>query len=111
MAYVYFQTKNIDKKYCEFGMISETDKEYIWYLNEPCKVLISDVKIIEQENVYFDWKIKTYCVKEAKVVKRLRGRPKTFHVGYYRRIPAEFKDKLDECLNNLKKQYYDTKNS
>lgn len=28
MNTVYFQPPNIDKKYCEVGMISETDPEY-----------------------------------------------------------------------------------
>ena len=32
-------------------MIHESDKEYIWYLEEPCKILISEVKIIPKENV------------------------------------------------------------
>jgi hypothetical protein len=110
MEYVYFQTKNIDKKYCEFGLILEIDKQFVSYLWEAKKVLISDVKIIEQKNVYFDWKIKKYCVKELKTLKRLRGRPKTGTVAYHRNIPPEIKEKLDKCLTTLKKEYYDTKN-
>jgi hypothetical protein len=110
MEKVYFQTSKQKKPYCDVGMISETDKEYIWYLDEPCKVLISDVKIIDKENVYYDYKIKSHCVKEAEVVKRLRGRPKTETVAYHRNIPPEIKEKLDKCLTTLKKEYYDTKN-
>jgi len=56
MNTVYFQTKDIKPQYCEVGMISETDPEYIWYLDEPCKILISEVKIIDKENVIFDKK-------------------------------------------------------
>ena len=53
---IYFQPPGIKPQYCEAGMISETDKDYIWYLNEPCKVLISEVKIIPKEKVYYDKK-------------------------------------------------------
>ena len=56
MNIVYFQTKNINPKYCERGTIPEIDPEYIWYLDEPCKILISEVKIIDKENVTFDRK-------------------------------------------------------
>ena len=51
MSVVYFQPKGINPKYCEVGTIHETDSNYIWYLDEPCKVLISEVKIIDKENV------------------------------------------------------------
>lgn len=54
MESIYFQPPQIKPIYCEVGMISETDPEYIWYLDEPCKIIISDVKIIEKENVIFD---------------------------------------------------------
>ncbi|TXD45899.1 hypothetical protein [Polaribacter sp. IC073] len=56
MKTVYFQPEGINKKYCEVGMISETDPEYIWYLDEPCKTLISEVKIIDKKNVRFNKK-------------------------------------------------------
>jgi hypothetical protein len=64
MNTVYFQTKGINSQYCEVGMISEIDPEYIWYLEEPCKILISEVKIIDKENVTYDKKSKLYCVKQ-----------------------------------------------
>ena len=48
MNVVYFQTKTINPKYCEKGTIPENDPEYIWYLDEPCKILISEVKIIDK---------------------------------------------------------------
>ena len=51
MSVVYFQPKGINLEYCEVGMIHETDPNYIWYLDEPCKVLISEVKIIDKENI------------------------------------------------------------
>jgi hypothetical protein len=64
MNTVYFQPKGIKPQYCEVGMISETDPEYIWYLDEPCKILISDVKIIEKENVIFDKKSRLIRVRQ-----------------------------------------------
>ena len=54
MNVVYFQTKNINPKYCERGTIHENDPEYIWHLDEPCKILISEVKIIDKENVTYN---------------------------------------------------------
>lgn len=51
METIYFQPPGINPEYCEVGMIHETDKDYIWYLDEPCKILISAVKIIPKENV------------------------------------------------------------
>lgn len=46
-------------------MISETDPEYIWYYGEPCKILISEVKIIPKEDVVYDKKRGPYLVKSA----------------------------------------------
>lgn len=51
MEVIYFQPKGIKPEYCEVGMIHETDPNYIWYLDEPCKILINEVKIIPKENV------------------------------------------------------------
>lgn len=62
METIYFQPPGIKKEYCEAGMISETDKDYIWYFDEPCKILISDVKIIQKENVVYDKKNRLYKV-------------------------------------------------
>ena len=58
MNVVYFQPPNINPKYCEVGMILETDPDYICFLNEPCKVLIIEVKIIDKKNVRFNKKNK-----------------------------------------------------
>lgn len=63
---VYFQTPNINSKYCDAGMILETDRNYILYLDQPCKVLISDVKIIPKENVMYNRKARLYEVKQQK---------------------------------------------
>jgi len=63
MNTVYFQPDGIKPEYCEIGMIHETDKEHIWYLDEPCKILISEVKIISKENVFYDAKNKLYKIK------------------------------------------------
>lgn len=62
---VYFQPLGIKPQYCEAGMISETDPEYIWYFEEPCKILISEVKIIPKEEVIYDKKKRSYLVKSA----------------------------------------------
>jgi hypothetical protein len=64
MEIIYFQPKGIRPQYCEAGMISETDPEYIWHLDEPCKTLISEVKIIPPENVTYDKRKKAYLVNQ-----------------------------------------------
>ncbi len=64
MNTIYFQPKGIKPEYCEAGMIHITDPEYIWYLHEPCKILKSKVKIIENENVIYDKKNNLYKVKK-----------------------------------------------
>ena len=60
----------MNPKYCEAGIILETDPNYIYYLDEPCKVLISEVKIIEKENVIFDKKSRLYQIEviDAEIV-------------------------------------------
>jgi biotin carboxylase len=62
MNTVYFQPPGMNPKYCEAGIILETDPNYIHYIDEPCKVLISEVKIIEEENVTFDKKSRLYQI-------------------------------------------------
>lgn len=64
MNTIYFQPKGIKPQYCEVGMISETDPDYILYLDEPCKILISEVKIIDKENVIFDKKSRLIRVRQ-----------------------------------------------
>jgi hypothetical protein len=63
MGTVYFQPPGIRKEYCEVGTILETDKDYIYYLDEPCKILISEVKIIDKENVVYDKALQVHCIK------------------------------------------------
>jgi len=63
METIYFQPPGIRPQYCEVGMISETDKDHIWYLDEPCKILISEVKIIPKKNVIYDKKRRLYRVQ------------------------------------------------
>jgi hypothetical protein len=48
---VYFQPKAMNKNYCEAGLILESDKNYIYYLDEPCKILISEVEIIDKSRI------------------------------------------------------------
>ena len=64
METIYFQPPGIKPQYCEAGMISETAPEYIWYLDEPCKILISEVKIIPKEKVIYDKKYRSYRVQQ-----------------------------------------------
>ena len=65
MKTTYFQPPGIRPQFCEAGMISDTDPEYIWYLDEPCKILISEVKIIPKEYVEYDKKNRLYMVRSA----------------------------------------------
>ncbi len=62
MQIIYFQPKGINPQFCEVGIIPENDPEYISYLNEPCKILISEVRIIPKENVIYDKKRSLYLV-------------------------------------------------
>jgi hypothetical protein len=63
---VYFQPSGINPKHCEVGMIHESDPEHIWYLDEPCKILISDVKIIPRDEVDINYKKRIYKIKPTK---------------------------------------------
>lgn len=63
MNITYFQPKGINPQYCEAGIIQESDPDYIWYLNEPCKILISEVKVIPNENVFYDKKNRLHIIK------------------------------------------------
>ena len=49
---IYFQPEGIKPEYCEAGTLMDKDPEYIYYLNEPCKILKSAVKIIDKNNVF-----------------------------------------------------------
>jgi len=66
MTAVYFQPPGIKKEYCEVGTILETDEDYIYYLDEPCKILISEVKIIDKEDVIYDKALQLHCIKNTK---------------------------------------------
>ena len=65
METIYFQPPGIRKEFCEIGMIHESDPSYIWYLDEPCKILISDVTIVPKENVAYDNKTHLYRVVQG----------------------------------------------
>lgn len=60
---IYFQPPGINKKYCEVGTLIESDPDHIYYLDEPCKILKSQVKIIEKDNVYFNKYSGVYTLK------------------------------------------------
>lgn len=62
--YVWFQPPGIKYNVCERGMIHPTDSEYIWYLDEPCKILISEVKVIPDENVEYNKKNRIGYIKK-----------------------------------------------
>jgi hypothetical protein len=64
MNVVYFQPPGIKPEYCEVGMIHESDTDYIWYMHEPCKILISEVKIIDKDMVSFNKKTGIYSIKK-----------------------------------------------
>ena len=64
MNVVYFQPPGIKPEYCEVGMIHESDPDYIWYMNEPCKILISEVKIIDKDMVSFNKKTGICSIKK-----------------------------------------------
>lgn len=66
MNITYFQPPNINPQFCEAGIIHETDKEHIWYLDEPCKILISEVKIIPKEQVIYNKKLRIYETKRSR---------------------------------------------
>ena len=63
MNVVYFQPKNMNTKKYERGTIFEHDPEYILHLDETCKILISEVKIIDKENVTYNRKTRLCHVK------------------------------------------------
>jgi hypothetical protein len=60
---IYFQSPDINPKYCEVGISGINDEDYIWYLEEPCKVLVSEVKIIPKENVIYNKKKRLHEIK------------------------------------------------
>jgi hypothetical protein len=80
---VYFQPPGIRAKYCEIGMISDTDPDYVWYLDEPCKILLSEVKLVPEENVIYDKKKRLYIVKNKQDMKETdhNGDPLTYWGG------------------------------
>jgi hypothetical protein len=61
---IYFQPPNINPNYCEIGILGINDENYIWYLDEPCKILASDVKIVAKENVFYNKKKRLYELKQ-----------------------------------------------
>ncbi len=64
---IYFQPPGINPKYCEVGILGTDDEDFIWYLDEPCKILITEVKIIPKENVVYNKKSRLCEVKQEKL--------------------------------------------
>lgn len=64
MDVIYFQPPGIRLQFCEVGMIHESDPEYIWYLDKPCKILISEVNIIDKDKVEYNKKERVYKIKK-----------------------------------------------
>ncbi len=63
MNIVYFQPPDINPKYCEVGYLVENDPGYIYYAEEPCKILKSEVTIIDMERVIHDKNLGVYKLK------------------------------------------------
>ena len=61
---IYFQPPGIKPESVEVGTILPSDPDYIYYVNEPCKVLIDDVKVIPEDMVEYDKKLKGYVIKK-----------------------------------------------
>jgi len=99
--YVYFQPKGIKPQYCEVGMIHESDAEYIWYLDEPCKILISEVKIIPKDKVTYDEKNRTHMVTKQV------GRPKLKREVKMKRVMVQ--EPLVKTVKQMVKDYDKTK--
>jgi hypothetical protein len=79
MNIIYFQPPDINPKYCEVGYLVDIDPGYIYYLEEPCKIPASEVKIIDMERVIYDKNSGVYRVKqegmEKVIVKILNHNP------------------------------------
>ena len=79
MNIIYFQPPDINPKYCEVGYFVDSDPGYIYYSEEPCKILASEVKIIDMERVTYDKNSGVYRVKqegmEKVIVKILNNNP------------------------------------
>lgn len=60
---IYFQPEGIKSNLCEVGMILDSDPDYIYYMEEPCKVHISEVKVIPRDQVMYDPKNRVHRVK------------------------------------------------
>ena len=79
MNIIYFQPPDINPKYCEVGYFVDSDPGYIYYSEEPCKILASEVKIIDMERIIYDKNSGVYRVKqegmEKVIVKILNHNP------------------------------------
>ena len=79
MNIIYFQPPDINPKYCEVGYLVDIDPGYIYYSEEPCKILASEVKIIDMERIIYDKNSGLYRVKqegmEKVIVKILNNNP------------------------------------
>ena len=64
MNTIYFQPKGMNPKYCEIGIMMEGDEDHMFYLEEPYSILISEVNIIDKDNVTYDEKTGLYNVKQ-----------------------------------------------
>ena len=53
---VYFQCEGIKPDYCEVGLIYEDEPDYVYFVSEPCRILLTEVKIIPEGNVTRDTK-------------------------------------------------------
>lgn len=65
MKTVYFQPPGMKRDYCEVGGVSEEDSDYIYYYDEPCKILISEVTLIPKEDVILDKKKRLFKIRKS----------------------------------------------
>ena len=68
MKTIFFQTKVLKPEYCEIGMIEEENPTHVYYLDEPCKMPIDEIDIIEKDFVGYDKKKKLYYIKDELLV-------------------------------------------
>jgi len=64
MEAIYFKPRDINKKYCEVGMFLDSDPGYIHYLDEPCKIHVSEVEIIDKSRVIYNKKERIFYDKD-----------------------------------------------
>jgi hypothetical protein len=92
---VFFQPEGIKPDYCEVGIIFDNEPEYVYYASEPCKILVSKVKIIPNERVIRDNKPPF----SYRVIKNKKN--ELTQSPYGLSIPHDFNQIITENFNDL----------